>query len=120
MFAGEPETALKLLEQAESLDPYLPAWITEERIAAHYSLERYEESLEAGRSLAFQTRRSRLYRAACRVALNDIEAARELVSEAVAEVPTLTQSYIRENEYYKDRDILQLLLARLDEAGLPQ
>ena len=42
-FAGEPERALALLDRAEALDPFLPVWITEERVAALYALKRYDE-----------------------------------------------------------------------------
>ncbi len=120
VFAGEPEEALELLEQAEQLDPFLPAWITEERIAANYCLERHRAVLEASASLPFQTRRSRLYCAASLVALDDLEAARSLISEALSENPTLTQSYFQTGETYQNREILKQLIARLEQAGLPR
>ena len=66
--AGEPERALALLDEAEALDPFLPVWCVEERAAALYSLDRFAEASEAARALSFQTLRSRLYRAAARVA----------------------------------------------------
>ena len=68
-FAGEPDMALKLLDDAEELDPFLHVWCIEERAAALYTLDRFQEAIESARGLTFQTRRSRIYRAASRVAL---------------------------------------------------
>lgn len=118
-FAGEPDTALELLDRAAELDPFLPVWITEERIAAYYQQGHHEKVLEAARSLPFQTRRCRIYRAASRVALGDLEGARKIVAEALGNNPDLNRQYIRENEVYQDQDILETLVSRLEAAGLP-
>ena len=119
-FAGEPEKALKLLDEAEELDPFLPAWCIEERIAVLYALGRFDEADAAGRGLPVQTRRSRLYRAASRVALGDIDGARRIVAEAVAAAPDLTTGYIDRMECYRDVGVKSLLIDRLTAAGLPQ
>jgi adenylate cyclase len=120
IFAGEPERALALLDEAEELDPFLPVWCVEERAAALYALGRFAEAIEAGRALPFQTRRSRIYRAASRVALGDIDRARHIVAEALAAAPDLTTDYIQQSEYYQDRAVKRLLADRLAEAGLPR
>jgi TolB-like protein len=120
IFAGEPDRALELLDEAEELDPFLPVWCVEERAAALYALERFEEAIEAGRALPFQTRRSRLYRAASRVALGDLDRARQIVAEAMAVTPDLTADYIQQYEFYRDRAVKRLLIDRLAEAGLPR
>jgi class 3 adenylate cyclase/TolB-like protein len=117
-FVGEPQRALELLDEAEELDPFLPVWCIEERIAALYALGRFEQAEAAGRALPFQTRRSRLYRAASRAALGDLEGARHLVAEATAAAPDLTTGYVERFECYRDRSAKQLLLDRLIEAGL--
>jgi adenylate cyclase len=44
--------------------------------------------------LNFQTRRSRLYRAAAHAALGEESRAREIVAEAVASAPDLTTDFI--------------------------
>ncbi len=119
LFAGEPERALELLDRAEALDPFLPVWCTEERVAALYSMARHDDALAAARTLPFQTRRSRLYRAASRMALGDVDRARRLVAEAVAENPGLTADYVLGNEHYQDADVMRTLLDRLRAAGLP-
>ena len=104
IFAGEPQRALELLDEAEELDPFLPVWCVEERVAALYALGRFEEAAAAGRALPFQTRRSRLYRAASRVALGDLDRARQIVAEALAAAPDLTVGYIQHYELYRDRE----------------
>ena len=120
VFAGEPERALELLDEAEKLDPFLPVWCIEERIAALYVLGRFEEAAAAGRTLPFQTRRSRLYRAASHVALGNLDRARQIVSEALAAAPDLTIHYIQQSESYRDRSVKGLLIDRLVESGLPR
>ncbi len=119
-FAGEPERALELLDEADELDPFLPVWCVEERGAALYALDRFEEAIEASRGLPFQTRRSRIYRAASRVALGDIERARKLVAEALASAPELTTEYVSQQETYRDPEVTRTLIERLTAAGLPQ
>lgn len=119
-FVGEPERALKLLDEAEALDPFLPVWCVEERLVALYGLGRHEEAVAAGRSLPFQTRRSRLYRAAAHVALGNLERARQLVAEAVAATPDLSVAYVRQKESYRDQEAKRRLIERLEEAGLPR
>lgn len=119
IFNGEPELALDILDRAAQLDPFLPGWITEERIAALYSLERFDEVLEAARDRAYQTRRSRLYRAASRVALGEMAEARTVIAEALGYNPDLTLQYLRDTEFYRDTNVTEALIDRLRQAGLP-
>jgi class 3 adenylate cyclase len=119
-FAGEPERALELLDEADELDPFLPVWCVEERGAALYALDRFEEAIEASRGLPFQTRRSRLYRAASRLALGKVDRARRIIAEAVASAPDLTTEYVSQQETYRDPEVTRALIERLIAAGLPQ
>jgi class 3 adenylate cyclase/TolB-like protein len=119
IFAGEPERALELLNEAEELDPFLPHWCIEERVAALYALGRFEEAEAAGRALPFQTRRSRLYRAASRAALGDLDGARRIVAEALVAAPDLTTDYVQRMECYRDSGVKRMLIERLVAAGLP-
>lgn len=120
VYAGEPERALELLHRAEELDPFLPVWCVEEKVAAYYSMERWEDAIAAARSLPYQTRRTRLYRAACRVAMGDDASAQQLVAEARAENPGLALDFVEANENFKNRDTLRTLLEHLRRAGLPE
>jgi adenylate cyclase len=120
VFAGEPEKALALLDEAEQLDPFLPVWCVEERIAALYAAGRFDDAEAAGRALPFQTRRSRLYRAASGAALGDLDSARRLVTEALAAAPDLTTGYIERMECYRDAGVKGQLIDRLVAAGLPR
>ena len=118
-FAGEPERALELLDQAGELDPFLHVWCVEEGVATLYALGRYREAIEAAVRLTIKTRRSRLYRAASHAALGEDVRAREVVVEAIAMCPDLTTDYVLAQEYYRDSTITQTLIARLIRAGLP-
>ncbi|PDT45672.1 adenylate/guanylate cyclase domain-containing protein [Sinorhizobium fredii] len=119
LFAGEPLRALELLDRAETLDPFLPVWITEERVASLYVLDRYEEMFEVAHKLPFQTRRTYLYRVAARMALGDVERAGELVAQALGLDPTLSAEYLIGQELFRDPAILEALMQRNRAAGLP-
>ncbi len=118
-YDGAPDRALDLLARADALDPFLPVWIVEERVAALYAKGLYAEANDEARSLNFQTRRSRLYRAAGRVARGDLDRARQLVTEARADDPSLSTAYVVEQELFRDKALLEELLDRLRVAGLP-
>lgn len=118
--SGEPEHSLELLDDAAELDPFLPVWCVEERLIALYALNRFEEAVEIGRTLPYQTRRSRLYSAASRVALGDLDGAQQVVREALVASPDMTTDYIRQSEFYRDRAVKSLLIDRLVKAGLPR
>jgi TolB-like protein len=118
IFVGMPHQALQLLDEAEALDPYLPVWCVEERGVALYAQERYREAIEQLCALPFQTRRSRLYHIAGRVALGEIDQAQRL-ARAAAQLG-LTVQYVRDQEWYRDRSTLEKLVQRLIEAGIPE
>ena len=118
-FSGKPEHALQLLDRAEKLDPFLPVWITEERVAALYALGRHEEMYAVARALPFQTRRTLIYRMAARIAEGSHTRARELAAQAMALDPLLSAEYIRTQEYYQDTKLIDDLVVRACEAGLP-
>ena len=119
-FAGEPERALRLLDEAAELDPFLHVWCVEERVAVLYTLGRFREAIEASLCLTFQTRRSRLYRAAAHAALGEFELACEAVAQAVANAPDLTTDYIEQHEFYRDATVKRDLVELLVRAGLPE
>jgi adenylate cyclase len=118
-FNGEPAEALRLLDEAEALDPLLPVWCVEERGIAYYALGRYEDALQALGQLVFQTFRSRLYRAAALIALDRPDRASRLVKEAQASKPNLTVSRFLFQERFRDPLLRQQLRRRLEDAGLP-
>ena len=117
---GEPERSMELLDAAAELDPFMPVWCAEERLIALYVLDRFEEAVEVGRTLPFQTRRSRTYRAASWAALGKLDRAERIIREALAATPDLTTDFIEQNEHYRDPSVKNLLAKRLIEAGLPR
>jgi adenylate cyclase len=118
-FIGDGEASLRLLDEAEALDPLLPVWCIEERGIAYYALARPDESLVALGRLVFQTFRSRLYRAASLVALDRADEAGRLVREAMASKPNFTVSRFLFQERFREPRQRDLLRQRLEEAGLP-
>ncbi|MGC4009574.1 MAG: adenylate/guanylate cyclase domain-containing protein [Pseudomonas sp.] len=98
VFAGEPLRALELLDRAENLDPFLPVWIMEERVAAYYALDRFDDVIGVARSLPFQTRRTLIYQAAAQVARGCVDEASTLIGQALVLDPRLSEQYVRSQE----------------------
>jgi len=119
-FNGDVEKALALLDKAEVLDPFLPVWVTEERVAAYYSMGAYDKMLSTINALPFQTRRTCIYKAATLVAQDQLENAKAQIKKALEDDPNLSADYIRAQELYKDKALLNLLISRACEAGLPR
>ena len=81
---------------------------------------RFREAIEAALRLTFQTRRSRLYRAAAHAALGETTRACEVVAEAMASDPDLTTDFVENHEWYRDAAIKRTLIEFLVRAGLPE
>jgi len=118
-FSGQPERALRLLDEAGELDPFLHVWCIEERVAVLYNLGRFREATEAALRLPFKTRRSRLYGAAAHAAIGEVGRAREIVAEAIASNSDLTTDYVETHEFYRDPAVKRTLIELLVGAGLP-
>ena len=118
-FFGTPERALELLDAAETLDPYLPVWCAEERGVAYYAQGQYRQAIEHLCVLPFQTRRSRLYQIAARVALGEIEQAQSQARAALVTQSDLSIRYAHEQELYRDPAVREQLLQRLVAGGIP-
>lgn len=118
-YVNEAERALELLDRAEMLDPFLPVWIVEERVAALYVLGRHDELFAVARALPYQTRRTLIYRIAARMARGDVDRARQLVAQIQALDPKLSAGYVRTQEFFKDRAITETLVNSVHAAGLP-
>ncbi|MEK1899119.1 MAG: adenylate/guanylate cyclase domain-containing protein, partial [Rhizobium sp.] len=119
VYVGEAERALEMLDRAETLDPFLPVWITEERVAALYALSRFEEMMRVALTLPFQTRRKSLYQIAASMACGDAGKAEFLVRQALSLDPSLSAVYIRMQETYADESVTDTLVERNCDAGLP-
>ena len=118
-YLGEPERALTLLDEADALDPFLPVVCLDERGVTLYALDRFQDALNAFSALAFQTTRSRLYRAAALIALTRKDDARKVIREAMAGGIALSVGGFMHEESYRHSERRQILCERLIEAGLP-
>ena len=118
-YKGDPERALALIEEAQALDPFLPAWSVAERGVALYALDRFEESHKAFSTIPFSTERTNLYDAAALAALGRIEAARAAVTHALTMRPTLTTAQFMQLEQFSDQKRREELRQRVGLAGLP-
>ncbi len=119
VYVGEAEHALEMLDRAETLDPFLPVWITEERVAALYALDRFEDMMRVALTLPFQTRRTLLYQIAASMACGNSGKAELLVRQALSLDPGLSAIYIRMQETYADESVTEALIERNCDAGLP-
>lgn len=119
VYVGEAEHALGMLDRAETLDPFLPVWITEERVAALYALDRFEDMMRVALTLPFQTRRTLLYQIAASMACGNSGKAELLVRQALSLDPGLSAIYIRMQETYADESVTEALIERNCDAGLP-
>lgn len=119
LFTGEPDRALQLLDRAGTLDPFLPVWITEERIASLYVLGRYEEMLAVACGLPIQTRRVLIYRIAAHMARGEPQRARQVAQQALVMDPNLSAGYIGTQELFEDETITAGLVESARAAGIP-
>ena len=118
-FNHQPERALELIAEAETLDPLLPVWCLEEKGVALFCLGRHEEAIAALNALAFQTFRSRSYAAAAAMALGDSERARKTLAAALAIRPDLSISTLLTRESYRMAEDTARLRDLLAAAGMP-
>lgn len=119
IFNGDPETGLARLTRAMELDPFMPVYIVEERLSAYYAMDDHEKVVAAARVLNHQTRRSQYYTAASLVALDRLDAARRVMQAALRDDPDLSFAYLRGQELFRDKGVMDRLQERLRQAGMP-
>ncbi|OWV92773.1 hypothetical protein ATY81_16615 [Rhizobium sp. R72] len=115
-------TSLAVVESgqgAQDLPSFLPVWITEERVAALYALDRFGDMTRVALTLPFQARRTLLYQVAARMACGEDRTAELLVRQALFLDPNLSAVYIRTQETYADPCVTETLIMRNCDAGLP-
>jgi adenylate cyclase len=118
-YKGNPERALALIEEAQALDPFLPAWSVAERGVALYALDRFEESHKTFSAIPFSTERTTLYDAASLVASGRIEDARTAARHALTMRPGLTAARFMQQEPFREEVKRSQLRQRVVLAGLP-
>jgi TolB-like protein len=119
-YKGEPARALELIEEAETRDPFLPAWCIDKKAAALYGLGRHADALLTLDALPIPTFQSHCYEAACRAASGDHKGSTIAVAKALKIYPELTMSEFATMEPYRDEQDWIRLRDLLICAGLPQ
>jgi adenylate cyclase len=120
-FAGRPEEAIELIEQAMRLNPqYPPAYLLNLGIA-YREVGRYEEALAPLKKVLtlnpnFAPAHWNL--AACYAELGRLEEARAEVAEGLRLNPNASLEVIKQNAPYKNPADLERFLAALRKAGL--
>ena len=123
-FIGRPEDALADIELAVRLNPIQPDWYLTVLARAHYLLGRHDEAgciferLVATRTDPLPIP-SYMLMAANLVAMDRLEAARDLVQRLRAKMPALTFAEVPQFAPFKQPQDRDRFLGHLEAAGLP-
>jgi tetratricopeptide (TPR) repeat protein len=120
-YAGEPEKAIPLLDNAMRLSPYYPDWYLGELGRAYILTAQYQEAIAA---LAQRLRRNpnsgeaQILLAAAYGASNRDEEARAALAQFLKPRPDYTLGRYAQGEFYKNSEDLKRILNGLRNAGL--
>jgi TolB-like protein/cytochrome c-type biogenesis protein CcmH/NrfG len=123
LFSGEPERTAPLIERAILLNPFYPFYYILYRGQAYFTMERYEEALDAlQRSAAHNPEAlpAHLYLAACFGHMGDIESARGALAEVLRIFPDFSIGFVRTVFAYKHAVDQDRLVNGLRIAGLSE
>jgi tetratricopeptide (TPR) repeat protein len=116
-FLGDGQTALAYQKRATMLDPFLPEYCRELEAVAYYVMDDFEACYRVVGEFSRPTRRGCAYRLAAATQLDDAPAK---ITSALQDLQMLDPAFVPEQfiqtEYYKDREIAQLLKRRLEQA----
>jgi TolB-like protein len=117
---GQPEEALRRLDDAMQRDPFPPMWVWETRFRALFHLHRYEEALDALNNVSAPHDWLQLYFAATYAHFGRLENARTALARFLAVQPAASVSLFARAEPYSDKQLLEHFLDGLRKAGLPE
>jgi adenylate cyclase len=121
--SGAPERTAPLIERAMLLNPFYPFYYILYRGQAYFTMERYEEAIEALRRSATQNPEAlptHLYLAACLAHMGKVEDAREALAEVVRLYPGFSIEFVRRIFVYKNAADQDRLVDGLGMAGLTE
>ncbi len=122
-YAGQPEKAIALLQNAMRLSPYYPDWFLGELGRAYFLTGRYDEAIKALKQrLRRNPNSSEAYvlLAAAYGASSREEEAQAALAEFVKPRPYYTLKHYAQGEFYKNPGDLKRVLDGLRKAGLPE
>jgi len=120
VFAGHPEAALELLDQAQKLDPQLPIWYWEVRGMALYQLWQYANAAAAFERMKPAPIYIDRFCAACYAQLGRANEAQAKAAAALRRDPRFTLRRYAMIDPYQSRAALDHLIEGMRKAGLPE
>jgi adenylate cyclase len=117
---GQPEEALRRLDDVVKRDPFPVMWFWEIRFRALFHLHRYEEALDALNNVSTSLDWLQLYFAAAYAHCGRLEDARVAIARYLVVQPAASVSLFASAEPYSDKQLLEHFLDGLRKAGLPE
>jgi TolB-like protein len=117
---GQPEEALRRLDDVMKRDPFPAMWFWEIRFRALFHLHRYEEALDALNNVSASGGWLQLYFAAAYAHCGRLEDARATLARYLAVQSAASVSLFASVEPYSDKQLLEHFLDGLRKAGLPE
>jgi adenylate cyclase len=118
-YSGQPDTALRLVEKAERLNPGRPNWYLSNRGFALFELRRYAEAAEAFERVTSPAHWDHYHLAACYANLGRLSDARLQIAQTNEQAPFLTLSSFSRRCWYAHSADREHALDGLRKAGLP-
>jgi TolB-like protein len=115
---GQPEEALRRLDDVMKRDPFPVMWFWEIRFRALFHLHRYEEALDALNNVSASIDWLQLYFAATYAHCGRLEDAGAALARFLAVQPAASVSLFARAEPYSDKQLLEHFLDGLRKAGL--
>lgn len=120
---GLAEESIKLIDKAILLNPYY-SWDYLYNLGfAHYTLENYEKAAEFPQEALERNenaRPARLLLAASYVGLNRLDDAEWEIEEILSQNPMMSISFLVKGLFFSNEDRMNIYVAHLRKAGLPE
>jgi tetratricopeptide (TPR) repeat protein len=122
-YAGEPDAAINVFNEALRLSPIPPGWFLSELARAYFQAGRYDEAIEAlQRRLQHDPNSGEalILRAASESAAGRLDKAKAALDKFLAPRPAYTLRHYAGGEFFKNPEDLNRVLEALRRAGLPE
>ncbi len=122
-YAGEPEAAINVFNEALRLSPIPPGWFLSELARARFQAGRYDEAIEAlQRRLQDEPNSGEalILLSAAQSAAGRLDQAKAALGKFLEPRPAYTLKHYANGEFYKNPEDLNRVLDALRRAGLPE